>query len=131
MSGTHSNGRPGDPAGPSVYHRTRKHSPAERAALPPVRTKPIVFKGSGPGPFGSWPWAEGEKPRTVVEHLKPSEEAQEALLDWELVSWARRHVVEVVWDYSGELSDDELSSDAEVIAIARAAGLEVMDDGPA
>ena len=84
--------------------------------------------GSGPAPGAAV--GEGEKPRTVVESSRPR--SPRALLDWALVSWARRHEVEVVWDFtSGEPSDDELPSDAEVLAIAREAGLEVVDDGPA
>ena len=115
-----------------VRRRVRKRTPEEIAALPPVRTKPIRFRGLGLGGFGWRPWREGEKPRTVVEHLKPTKSAEEALLDWALISWARRHEVELVWDFtSGEPSDGELPSDAEVIAIAREAGLEVIDDGPA
>ena len=125
MSAANNNGRrEGAPAPSVVRRRIRRRTPKEIAALPPVRTKPIRFSGLGLGGWGRWE-ARGTPPSS--RYADP-----EALLDWALISWARRHVVELVWDFtSGEPSDDELPSDAEVIAIAREAGLEVVDDGPA
>ncbi len=122
-------GRTGGASAPSVvYTRIRKRSRAELAALPPVRTKPSQFKGDGLGSWGSWPWGEGETPRAVFDEQDPTDEATEALLDWAEISWARRHVVELVIDFTGdEGSDDELRSDDEILAIAREAGLEVVD----
>jgi hypothetical protein len=64
--------------------------------LPPVRTKPIEFKGCGTGGWGRW---RPEYPVGVQE--EPTEAAQNARLDWALVSWARRHVVEEVWEFNG------------------------------
>ena len=83
--------------------------------------------GAGPGPWGRWPWGEDETPRTVVYEQKPTKSATEALLDWALISWTRRHVVEIVVDLTrDEPSDDELPGDDEVLAIAHELGLEVI-----
>jgi hypothetical protein len=128
MSDANKNNAEG-PSGPSVvYTRFRKRTPAEIAELPPVRTKPIEFKGTGLGPFGLWPWGEGESPRTAVYKRAPTKDATEALLDWAVVSRARRHVFELVYDFTrDERPNHELPSDAEVLAITREAGLEAVD----
>jgi hypothetical protein len=87
------NGTTGGPSGPSVvYRRIRKLTREEFADVPPIRTKPVEFKGKGLGPYGCW------KPGNPVGPVKRD---PEALLDWALVSWARRHVVEEVWDFDG------------------------------
>jgi hypothetical protein len=99
MSNTNDNGRIGGrPTGrPSVYRRIRKRTPEELAETPPVRTKPVRFTGCGTVGFGRW------KPGDPVGvETEPSEAATEALLDWALVSWGRRRVVEEVWDFTAK-----------------------------
>lgn len=84
----------GGPSGPSVvYRRIRKRTPDELKQLPPVRTKSVEFKGTGLGDWGRWvPGLPlGEPPRD-----------EDSLLDWALVSWARRRLVEEVWDFTGD-----------------------------
>jgi hypothetical protein len=93
MSGADSNGRHEGASAPSVVHR---RTPEELRALPPVRTRPVKFTGCGLGPYGRW--RPGDP---VGKQEKPTKTAEEALLDWALVSWARRHVVEEEWDYRG------------------------------
>ncbi|HKH14528.1 MAG TPA: hypothetical protein VKA47_07725 [Solirubrobacterales bacterium] len=97
MSGRN-NGRTRGPSGPSVvYRRIRKLTGADLAVVPPVRAKPVEFKGDGLGPYGRW------KPGDLVgTQAEPSEATTEAVLDWALVSWARRHAVEEVWGNDGE-----------------------------
>ena len=91
------NGRTGGPSGPSVVRwRIVRRSPDEIRALPPVRTKPIEFKGCGTCGWGSW--GPGDP---VGPQAEPSEAATEAMLDWALVSWARQHAVVEVWDFNG------------------------------
>ena len=102
--------------------------PAELAALPPVRTKPIQFKGDGPRSVGLVAVGRGRDSAHGRLRAGADRRATEALLDWALVSWARRHVVELVVDFTGgERSDDELPRRREILAIAREAGLEVVD----
>jgi len=97
MTGANNDGRIGGPSGPSVVRRIRKLIHEELADVPPVRTKPVHFKGCGPGPYGVWKAGD-----PVGAQAVPSKAATESLLDWALVSWARRHVVEEVWDFTAE-----------------------------
>jgi hypothetical protein len=77
--------------------RVRRLSPSEIAALPPVRTKSIEFTGSEPGRLGVW--EQGDP-------VGPAPRDDESLLDWALVSWARRRRLEEVWDFTGARDDD-------------------------
>lgn len=96
MRAANNDGRIGGPSGPSVVRRIRKRTPEELAELPPVQTKPIRFTDRGLGNYG-----RGRPGDPVGEQEEPSEAPTEALLDWALASWARRHVLEQVWDFEG------------------------------
>ena len=66
--------------------------------MPPVQTRSrSSSRAAAPVPTDG-----GGRATPLGAQTEPSEAATEALLDWALVSWARPHVVEEVWNFDGE-----------------------------